>query len=174
MLGLKSKLDFNVQSFQNFNPLYLENVMQSFNRYKFNIIKENREKLKQKETEISQVDKEKLNNEAIKKFITIIYNGENCIDSVYVIVYNFLKKSGQLNLSDKEKLRITQEAEIIQEKLTEQLRTKYMSNGDLIKARHMKSVDLVVIQKKIATKEYLENCKELEIKINEIITVLRY
>ncbi len=171
LLGLKGKLDFNIQSFQNFNPLYIENVMQSFNRYRFNIINDNKQKLRQKKTEITPQEKEKLNKEAAIKFIKTLFEGKSCLDVGYVIVYNYLKKNEKLLLSDKRKKEISQEAIVIQNHIMENNSTRHMGNGDMRKAKEAfnKPNNIEVIKKKIAVQDYFKNAKELDITLDEII-----
>ena len=158
MLGIKGKLDFNIQSFQNFNPLYVENVMQSFNRYRFDIIRN-------KKTVEPKVDKEKLNKEATIKFIKKLYNGEACLDSIYVIVYDYLKANKKLLLTEKRKEEIAIQAKIIQNKLREVESIKQMKNVLFANEK------LISIKKKIAVIEYFEKSKELGVTVDKIIEI---
>ena len=126
---------------------------------------------KKKKPEISEIDKEKLNTQAIINFIKRLYNGEKCIDSIYVIVYDFLRQTKKLLLTEQRKKEITGEAIKIQNKLMEMESLKQMNEGNLKAAKNIFSnpKDLKTIKKKIAVKEYFENVREMEIEINEII-----
>jgi len=127
-------------------------------RTKYNPIQKN------KPIEI-EVDREKLNKQTIINSITKLYNGESCINVIYVIVYDFLKANKKLLLTERRKEEIAIQAKIIQNKLQEVESIKQMKNVLFANEK------LISIKKKIAVIEYFEKSKELGVTVDEIIEI---
>jgi len=111
-----------------------------------------------------KVDKEKLNKEATNRLIKQLYNGEACIDSVYVIVYDHLKANKKLLLTEEQRDKIAIQAKQIQERLIEIESVKQLKSIDKL----FNTIKLEPIKKKIAVIEYFEKSKELGITVDEI------
>lgn len=118
-----------------------------------------------------KIDVEKANYDAILRTIEKIYNGQEVLSQLYVNAYNYLAKNGIINLADELKQDITNRAK--EELRDDRIKIKN-GKGNIFKIRDMLSkmdVDsnLVVYQKKIAIKDFLQGKKEMQIPLNEIL-----
>ncbi len=97
ILGIKNKLNnVNIQSYQNFNILYLENVMQAYNQYRFKIIQEAKNIPTPPPSEAKQ-------KEIIKNIIIDFYKRFktdcNIRFSLTSVSYDYLENLGLLNIN---------------------------------------------------------------------------
>ncbi len=127
------------------------------------------------EPEISKEESDKLELDATHKMIEQIYNGEEIFNSMYVIAYDYLKANKKIELTKEHRKDITKRAEKMLLSERENEINKKMTSGNLSEARNLSkkifdiSSSIIVYQKKIAVKEFLEGKKQLDIPLNEII-----
>lgn len=133
------------------------------------------ERVFKKEPVLSKEEIEKLNLISIKNTANKIIEGDQTLyNSMYVDVYDWLKRNNKINLSRELRAKITIEAEKTLLNERDIKITKAMSNGDLTKAKNLTSKmfdinsDIVFYQKKTAVIKFLNDNNELGITIDKI------
>jgi len=127
---------------------------------------------------LSKEEIDKLNLTSVKNIAQKIIDGnETLYNSMYVQVYDWLKKHDKINLSENLRLEITTEAEqtILQER--QERVDNLTASGNLSKARDVSKnmydiePDLAFYQKKIAIIGFLRDKNEMGISIDEIFNI---
>ena len=130
------------------------------------------------EPELSKEKIEELNLVSIKNIAQKIINNDTTLyNSMYVSVFNWLKKNGKINLSKELRVEITIKAEKMLLIERDVKITKSISNGNLVEAKKLTkkmfdiNSDIEFYQKKIAVTKFLKDNNELGITINELFKV---
>jgi hypothetical protein len=173
-LYVQQRLDFKGSHYNKFSILFLENIMQSYNRYRVNLNIKNDTPVDQPEPDAEQI--EQINREAtLLKFKNYIETGT--ISDPGNASYNWLDKKGFIRFSIERKKAIFEEAkkQAISEK-SSQLGKELLHEGNNVKqikkeisAIRENGDPAVIAAKKMALKEYFNDLIEIDARLDEIL-----
>lgn len=167
-LYIQGKLDYNEKHYGKFSVLFLENVMQSYKRYKVALPKQ---PIEHQLPEISKEETERLVRHGALTCFQTYFQYQKLFDFGNV-TYDYLDRRGHINLTDARKRVIWDEAK---KNLKSQAGIKAMSGRettkltDILERIETKNEGVKSEAKRIALREYFDFLIQTEQQLKDII-----